>query len=183
MAYDFKKLKEELKNAEEWLKKEFMTLRTGMASPAVLDAVQVEAYGSRMHINQVATIGIEDPRSIRISPYDKSQSKEIEKAINAANLGVSVMTDDKGIRIFFPELTGERRAILMKTAKDKVENSKKNVRSAREETMKDLDQKEKDADMGEDDCIRYKKEVQKLVDDSNKNLETLLEKKETEINS
>lgn len=183
MTYDFKKLKEELKNAEEWLKKEFMTLRTGIASPAILDGVQVEAYGSRMHINQVGSIAIEDARVIRVSPYDKSQVKEIEKAITSANLGVSVMVDDKGIRVFFPELTGERRAVLIKTAKEKVENAKKNVRSAREETMKDLDNKEKDGEIGEDDCIRYRKEVQKLVDDTNKNLETVLEKKEKEINS
>ncbi len=183
MAYDFKKFKEELKNSEEWLKKEYMTLRTGIASPAVLDTIQVEAYGTRMHINQVASISIEDARVIRVSPYDRSQSKEIEKAITVANLGVSAASDDKGIRVFFPELTGERRTDLVKTAKEKLENSKKNVRSAREEVMRDIEEKKKSGEMGEDDMMRYKKEVQKYIDDTNKILESLLEKKEKEINS
>src|SRR5574344_1036506 len=109
MAYDFKKLKENIKSAEEWLRREYSTLRTGVASPAILDDVFVEAYGSRMPLNQVANIGIEDTRVIRITPWDKSQSKAIEKAITVANLGVSVGSDDKGVRIFFPELTTDRR--------------------------------------------------------------------------
>ena len=81
MAYDFKILKEKIKGIEDWLKKEYTTLRTGVASPAILDSVQVEVYGARMPINQVANISVEDPRVIRISPYDKSQAKEIEKSI------------------------------------------------------------------------------------------------------
>ncbi len=183
MAYDFKNLKDKLKGAEDWLKKEYTSLRTGIASPAVLDTVQVEAYGSRMHLNQLATISIEDARVIRISPYDKSQAKEIEKTITAANLGVSATTDDKGVRIFFPELTGERRVLLVKTAKEKLEDGKKNVRSARDETMKEIEAKEKEGGMGEDDKLRFRKEAQKFIDEANKNLETLFEKKEKEINS
>jgi ribosome recycling factor len=183
MAYDFKKLKEELKNAEEWLKKEYMSLRTGIATPAVLDAVHVEAYGSRMPMNQLATVSIEDARVLRITPYDKSLSKDIEKAIIASNLGLSVNVDDKGMRIFFPELTGERRTMLVKTAKEKLENAKKNVRAAREETMKHIEAQEKEGGMSEDDKLRYRKEAQKFIDDANANLESSLEKKEKEINS
>ncbi len=181
--YDFKNLKEKVKGIEEWLKKEYMTLRTGIASPAILDGVQVDAYGSRMHLNQVASIGVEDARVIRVSPYDKSQSKEIEKAIMAANLGVSVTSDDKGVRIFFPELTTDRRVLLTKTAKAKLEDAKKNIRGARDEQMKEIESKEKEGGMGEDDKLRFRKEAQKIVDDANKNLEILLEKKEKEINS
>ncbi len=183
MAYDFKNLKEKSKGFEEWLKKEYMTLRTGIATPAILDGVQVEVYGSRMHINQVASIGIEDARVIRVTPYDKSQTKEIEKSITAANLGVSVGADDKGVRIFFPELTGERRTILIKTAKEKLEDSKKNVRSLRDETIKEIDAKEEEGGMGEDDKFRYRAEMQKIIDDTNQSLEVLFEKKEKEINS
>ena len=134
MSYDFKKLKDSIKGSEEWLKKEYSGLRTGIASPSILDGVQVEVYGSRMPINQIANIGIEDARVIRIAPWDKSQSKAIEKAITVANLGVSVGIDDKGVRIFFPELTGERRTLLIKTAKAKLEDVKVNVRGFRDET-------------------------------------------------
>ena len=183
MAYDFKILKEKVKGAEEWLKKEYMTLRTGIASPAILDGVQVEAYGARMHINQVASVSVEDARVIRVAPYDKSQSKEIEKAITAANLGVSVGVDDKGVRIFFPELTGERRDILIKTAKGKLEDARVNIRTIRDEIWNDIQKKEKDGDMGEDDKFRYKNEMQKMIDEGNQALEVLFEKKEKEINS
>ncbi|MBU6370494.1 MAG: ribosome recycling factor [Patescibacteria group bacterium] len=183
MTYDFKKLKDKMKGAEEWLKKEYAGLRTGIASPAVLDGVEVDAYGSRMKLNQVATIGIEDARAIRISPYDKTQAKEIEKAITAANLGVSVAVDDKGVRVFFPQLSGESRANLVKAAKTKLEDARVNIRSIRDETVKEIDAKEKEGGMSEDEKFRFKNEMQKIVDDGNKALETLFEKKEKEIAS
>lgn len=183
MAYDFKKLRENIKKAEEWLKKEYSGLRTGIASPTILDAVQVEVYGSRMPINQLANIGIEDARVIRITPWDKTQAKEIEKAITLANLGVSVGTDDKGVRIFFPELTTERRTLLIKTAKAKMEDAKVNVRGYRDEVSKEIDEQEKKGGMGEDDKFRFKKEMQKIVDEGNSGLEALFAKKEKEINS
>ena len=134
-----------------------------------------------MHINQCASIGIEDARVIRVTPYDKSQAKEIEKAITAANLGVSVAVDDKGVRIFFPELTGEKREAFVKSAKLKLEDARVNIRSIRDETVKDIEAKEKEGGMGEDDKFRFKAEMQKLIDEGNKNLETLFEKKEKEI--
>ncbi len=183
MAYDFKILKENIKSADEWLKKEYSGLRTGIASPSILDGVVVEVYGSRMPINQLANIGIEDARVIRITPWDKTQSKSIEKAITLANLGVSVGIDDKGVRIFFPELTGDRRILLLKTAKAKLEETKIKIRGYRDDTLKDLQDKLKNAEMGEDDMFRYKAEMQKIVDEGNAGLEVLLLKKEKEVNS
>ena len=183
MAYDFKKLKDNIKGSEDWLKKEYAGLRTGVASPTILDSVVVEVYGSRLPINQVASIGIEDARVIRITPYDKTQSKAIEKAITVANLGVSVGADEKGVRIFFPELTGDRRALMIKTAKAKLEDAKVNVRSFRDDTWSEIEVKEKEGGMGEDDKFRYKKEMQKIVDDGNASLESLFIKKDKEINS
>jgi ribosome recycling factor len=183
MGYDFKKLKENIKGAEEWLRKEYVGLRTGIASPTILDTVQVEVYGTRMPINQVANIGIEDARVIRITPWDKSQSKAIEKAITVANLGVSVGIDDKGVRIFFPELTTDRRILLIKNAKAKLEDAKVNVRNFRDHASNDIEEQEKKGGMGEDDKFRYKKEMQKIVDDGNASLEIMFSKKEKEINS
>jgi len=183
MTYDFKPLKEKTKGVEEWLRKEYMGIRTGIASPALLDGVQVESYGTRMAINQVANISVEDARVIRIAPWDKSQSKAIEKAITDANLGVSVGADDKGVRVFFPELTSERRAILIKTAKTKLEDARKNLRGLRDEIWTEIQEKEKKGGMGEDDKFRFKDEMQKIIDESTKALEVILEKKEKEINS
>src|SRR3989344_7573292 len=98
MAYNFQPLKAAIATVEDWLKKEFQGIRTGRASPSLLDGVQVEAYGSRMPINQVGGISVEDARTLRISPWDMSQVKSIEKAIVDANLGVGVGSDDKGVR-------------------------------------------------------------------------------------
>lgn len=183
MGYDFKVLKDKVKGVEEWLKKEYTGLRTGVASPSILDGVQVESYGARLPINQVANIGIEDARVIRITPWDKSQGKAIEKAIMVANLGVSVGADDKGVRVFFPELTTERRGILIKTAKAKLEEARVNLRREREEVWIDIQAKEKEGKMTEDEKFRFKNDMQKIVDEANKALEVLLEKKEKEINS
>ena len=183
MSYDFKKLRENIKGTEEWLKKEYSGLRTGIASPAILDGVLIEVYGSKMPINQIANIGIEDARVIRITPWDKTQSKAIEKTITEANLGVSVGIDEKGVRIFFPELTTDRRAFFVKTAKAKLEDSKINIRSFRDETLKDIQEQEKRGEMGEDDKFRYKNEMQKIIDEGNAGLEILFTKKEKEINN
>ena len=100
-----------------------------------------------------------------------------------ANLGVSVGIDDKGVRIFFPELTTERRALLVKTAKAKLEETKIKIRGFRDDTWEEIQAKEKEGGMGEDDKFRYKAEMQKIVDDGNASLEVLLAKKEKEINS
>ena len=181
MLYDFKKLKDEIKRVDEWLKKEFQSIRTGMASPALLDGVQVESYGQRMPVNQLANIGIEDAKSIRITPWDKSQTKEIEKAIIAANLGVSVMVDDKGLRVIFPDLTSERRTLLLKTAKSKMEDARESLRGIRDVIWNEIQAKEKLGGMGEDDKFRLKNEMQKMIDEANKNLEAIFTKKEKEI--
>jgi len=181
MLYDFKKLKDEIKGVEEWLKKEFQSIRTGMASPALLDGVQVESYGQRMPVNQLANIGIEDAKSIRISPWDKSQTKEIEKAIISANLGVSVTVDDKGLRVIFPELTSERRTLLLKTAKSKMEDARESLRGIRDVIWNEIQAREKQGGMGEDDRFRLKDEMQKMIDACNKDLEAVFAKKEKEV--
>lgn len=181
MSYDFNNFKKQLTSSEEWLKKEFQQIRTGMASPAILDVVKVEAYGAPMSLKEVASVNIEGPRTIRIAPWDKSQVKAIEKAITVANLGLSVVVDDAGLRVNFPELTSERRSDIVKTAKEKLEDAKKQVRQHRDVVVKDLQDKEKAGTMGKDDAFRFKNEAQKMVDETNKKLEDLFSKKEKEI--
>ena len=181
MAYDLKTFEQKLTETREWLAREFSAVRTGRAAPAILDMVHVESYGSRLPINQVGTVGNEDARTLRITLWDKSQIKTVEKAITEANLGVSVMSDDKGIRVIFPELTSERRVQLMKLAKAKLEEARVAIRKSRDEVMKDIDAKEKGGDMSEDEKFRMKEEVQKRVDAANKALDDALARKETEI--
>jgi len=181
MAYDFTKFKNEAKGIEEWLKKEYQGIRTGQAAPAILDSILVESYGQTMPINQVASITTEGARSLRIAPWDNSVIKAIEKAVQVANLGVSVMSDDKGVRVSFPELTSETRGTLLKLAKSKLEDGRVSLRSLRTETLSDIEAKEKAGSMGEDDKARYKTELQKYVDVTNGVLEEVFAKKEKEI--
>ncbi len=181
MAYDFNPFKKQLAGAEDWLKKEFSQIRTGQASPQILDGVKVEVYGAPMSLKELASVTIEGARTLRIVPWDKSQSKDIEKAITVANLGLSVVVDDQGLRINFPELTADRRKDIAKTAKDRLEEAKKQVRGHRDSIIKDLQNKEKDGGYGKDEIFRLKNDTQKLVDDTNKKLDDHYSKKEKEI--
>ncbi|MDD5165625.1 MAG: ribosome recycling factor [Candidatus Pacebacteria bacterium] len=181
MAYDFNPFKKNITSTEEWLKKEFQQIRTGQASPSILDGVKVEVYGAPMSLKEVASVMIEGARTLRVTPWDKGQIKDIEKGITLANLGLSVIVDDQGLRVNFPELTSERRTEIVKTAKEKLEEGKKQLRSHRDVVIKDLDAKEKSGAMGKDDVFRGKKDAQKLVDDCNKKMEGEFTKKEKEL--
>ena len=181
MTYDFTKLKNKIKETEDWMKKEYMGIRTGMASPQLLDGVIVESYGQRMPINQLGSVTIADSKSLFVVPWDATQVKAIEKAITVANLGVSLKTDEKGVRVFFPDLTSERREMLIKVAKEKLEHSKITLRGIRDEIWADIQAKEKLGGMSEDERFRFKAEMQKLVDAGNKTLEDIFAKKEKEI--
>ena len=153
--YSFSTLDTKLASTTEWLMREYKSLRTGPASPSILDSVQVSAYGASMPLNQVATVGIEDARTLRISPFDSSLTKEIEKGIAEAKLGLGTAVDQSTIRVSFPELTGERRAEFVKMAKAKLEEARTTVRVARDECWKDIQEKEKEGGMSEDARIRY----------------------------
>src|SRR3989338_1434909 len=107
MSYNFSKLTEHFKEVGDWLSKELGGLRSGRATPSVLDGVLVENYGSKMPIKHLATIALEDVRTLRITPFDAAVSKDIEKAIASANLGLSASIDDNGVRVHFPDLTSE----------------------------------------------------------------------------
>jgi ribosome recycling factor len=181
MSYDFTKFKKSLSGTEDWVKKEFSNIRTGQANPGLLDGIKVESYGVPSPLSQVASVTTEGARTLRIAPWDVSQSKEIEKAITLANLGVSVSIDDKGLRVNFPELTSESRTAIVKLAKERLEEGKKQIRLHRDEVMKDLKAKEKAGGLGKDEVFRHEKEIQKFVDETNKKLDELYSKKEREI--
>lgn len=181
MAYDFKPFEKRIAEIMDKAGKEMASIRTGRAAPAILDGIQIESYGTRVGLNQVATIMAEDARSLRITPFDPGNAKEIEKAITVANLGVSVGADERGVRVFFPELTSERRASLVKLAKDKMEEMRASLRKARDEVWSDIQKKEKDGEMPEDDKFRAKDDMQKRVDAAGLQFDQMLERKEKEI--
>ena len=181
MPYNFTVFKNDLKKVEEFLGKKYRELNAGQATPSVLDSVTMESYGSFVPIKNVASIAIEDPKTLRVAPWDKNQIKDVEKAILTANLGLSVATDDAGLRVIFPQLTTETRERLIKVLKEKLEEARITVRKERERVWDDIQKQEKVSKMTEDDKFRAKDELQKIIDETNKNLETTFEKKQKEI--
>lgn len=159
----------------EWLKGEYAGIRTGRATPSILDAVKVEAYGSKMPINQVSSVLGEDTFTIRITPWDATLLKPIESAIQQSNLGLSTATDDKGLRIIFPKLTDETRKTLSKVAGQKLEEARIRVRTERQKKLNEIKA------LDEDSQERVKQGLQKSVDEVNQKLEELYHKKQEEI--
>lgn len=175
--YDITPFKQEAKQAQEWLAKEYSQIHTGRAAPALLDGVMVEAYGSIQPLKNVASISIEDPKTLRVLPWDKGQIKDIERSLHAANLGFSIAVDDAGIRVIIPALTTESRQKLAKIAKERLEDARITVRKARENILSTF----KDQKLPEDTMHSAKDDVQKSVDDINNDLEALYKKKEADI--
>lgn len=181
MAYDFSNLKKRKVEIEEWLRKEFSGLRTGRATPAILDSIFVESYGSRQPIKHVAAISVEDARTIMIKPWDQSLMQAIEGAISSSNLGINPATSNDGIRISFPELTSERRDALTKIIKTKLEEARISLKKERDEVWNKIQKDEKEGEISEDDKFRLKDELQKIIDEGNRSLEEMVSKKELEI--
>lgn len=174
-------LKKELEKNSNHFKNEISTLVIGRATPSLVEDVMVDYYGSLTPLKQVATINIPDPRSILIQPWDKGQLKDIEKAINVAQLGFNPINDGKAIRIAVPQPTEERRKELVKRLHGIMEKFKICVRNCREDIMRDIKKKEKDGIISEDEKFREQEKVQKIIDEYNKKLEDEAEKKEKEI--
>ena len=134
-----------------------------------------------MPINQVASIGAEDARTLRVSPWDAGLVKPLENAIRDADLGVSVVADSSGLRVIFPELSGDRRVQMLKIGKGKLEDARVSVRALRDDAMKSLEKLEKEGGMGEDEKFAKKDTIQKQVEAVNRELDVLYAKKEIEI--
>lgn len=183
MNFDFEPIKKQLSDINVWLTNEYKSISTGRATVSVLDSITIDAYGTRSAIAHVGAISIEDARTLRVAPWDKARLKDIEKAINDADLGLSVSSDDSGIRVHFPQLTTETRTKLVKVLKERLEDSRVKVRSARESAIKSIDAQEKEGGMSEDEKHRLKEDLQKMVTDTNNTLEALFEKKEADTMS
>ncbi len=181
MSYDFSQIKKEAAEVEEWFKKECSVLRTGRATPALVENLLVESYGARTPLKHIAAIGIEDAKTIRISPWDSSSLKDIEKAVSSSNLGVQPIADKDSIRIRLPDLTEERRISLKKILYEKLEEAKVSLKLKRDEVWKDIQEKQREGEITEDEKYRYKDDLQKIIDETVERLEEAAKKKEEEI--
>ena len=177
MTYDLSAFKKTLTHKTEWLLQELHGVRTGRATPALLDGIKFEMYGSLTALSHTGTIAIQDARTLYITPWDSTQIKPIEKAITVADLGVSVGSDEKGVRVSFPELTSERREQLIKIVRAKLEEARIAVRGERTKTLSEIEK----SGASEDETKRLKVEVQEMVDDVNGELEKIAEKKEEDL--
>lgn len=156
-------------------------IRTGRATPALVENIAVESYGSEMPLKSVAAISVPEARQILIKPWDKSILPAIQKAIQVSNIGLNPVVDQDSIRLFMPTLTEERRRELVKTMKQRLEEARIAIRKAREDEMKSIDQQEKSGDISENDRFRLKDEAQKTVDEYNKKIDLLGQNKEKEV--
>lgn len=163
------------------LKKEYSVLRVGRATPALLDKVMVDYYGTPTAVNQVANIGVPEPRMLIIQPWDKSMIPAIEKSILKSDLGITPANDGVVIRLVIPQLTEERRKDLVKVVKKKAEDSRVAIRNIRRETNDKLKAMEKKSEISEDESKRGQDTVQKHTDNYIKNIDKIMEAKEKEI--
>jgi ribosome recycling factor len=170
-----------MKGAVATLKSEFSGLRTGRASPALLDPVMVDAYGSQMPINQVGNISTPEPRLLTVQVWDKGLAKAVDKAIRDAGLGLNPQMDGQLLRIPIPELNEERRKELAKLASKYAEAARVAVRNVRRDGMEVLKKLEKDHKIGQDEHHKLGDELQKVTDAHIKEIDTVLHGKEQEI--
>ncbi|EPI48310.1 ribosome-recycling factor [Gardnerella vaginalis] len=172
---------EQMNKSVEATKENFMGIRTGRANPALLNGIMVDYYGAPTPIKAVASIGVPEPRTLSVTPFDASQANAVEKAIRDSDLGVSPNRDGNVIRVTMPELTEERRKEYVKLAKTKAEEGKVAVRNIRRKTKESIDKSVKDGEIGEDEGDRLQKELDKVTKQVTDSLDVLLEGKQKEI--
>jgi ribosome recycling factor len=171
----------EFQKAIDHLKSEMATLRTGRASSALVEYLNVEYYGAQTPLIQIAQISVPEPRVIAIQPYDKSALKDIEKAIQASNIGITPVNDGNFVRLNIPAMTEERRKELVKVVGQMAEKARVAVRNVREEVWKEIQKMEENGKITEDDKISGKQELQEVVDKFNDEIKTMADAKEKEV--
>jgi ribosome recycling factor len=174
-------LRRRMEGTLEVLRKEFAGLRTGRASASLLDPVQVEAYGSHMPLNQVATVSVPEPRLIIVQVWDRSMAKAVDKAIREAGLGLNPQTEGQTLRIPIPDLNEERRKELTRVAAKYTEQARVAIRNVRHAGLDPLKKKEKDGEITQDQHRKLQHDIQALTDQHIKKIDDLLHQKEKEI--
>lgn len=179
--FDLNELKRRMQGATQALKHELGGLRTGRASASMVEPVQVEAYGSHMPLNQVATVSVPEPRLLSVQVWDRTMVKAVEKAIVDSNLGLSPATEGQVIRLRIPELNQERRKELVKVAHKYAEQARVAVRHVRRDGLDAVKKLEKNHEISEDDQERFAADIQKATDSVISEVDQLLAAKEKEI--
>ena len=170
-----------MEKAFEYMTHEFTGVRTGKASPALVENIDVEAYGTQMKMKQVAVISTPEPRLLMIQPFDGSTTKDIERAIKESKLGINPIVDGKLIRLPIPPLTEERRKDLVKGIKQMAEEARVRIRSSRRDGMDSLKKLQKEGTISEDDLETYEKDIQKFTDAFVKRIDEAFDVKEADI--
>ncbi len=173
--------RQRMDDALDAMRREFASVRTGKATPALLDTVRVDAYGTKMHVNQVATVHTPEPSLLLIQPFDKSLMGAVERAIQTADLGLNPSNDGNVIRVPVPALTEERRKEYVKLLHKMAEEGRVSIRHARRLTREELHQKVKDHEISEDDARKREDELEKLTQEYQAKIEELLKHKEAEV--
>ena len=173
--------KDQMNKTVENTKENFSGIRTGRAHPALLNGITVAYYGAPTPLKSMATIGVPEPRTLSVTPFDPSQATAVEKALRDSDLGASPRRDGSVIRLTMPELTEDRRKEYVKLAKGKAEDGKVAVRNIRRKAKESIDKAVKDGDMGEDEGDRLLKELDKVTKQTTDQLDALLETKQKEI--
>ena len=176
-----KDAEQKMQSAVEAMTHDFATYRTGRASPAVLDRVTVDYYGSETPLNQVASISVPEPRQLLIAPYDRKMIPLIEKAIMKSDLGINPVSDGAGIRLNFPQMTEDRRKEMVKQVSARTEQARVNIRNCRRDAMDGLKGLEKKKEITEDEVKGQEGKVQKITDAAVAKAEDLGKKKEAEL--
>lgn len=177
----FDEFKKRLDKTLEVVAEELKLIRTGRAKPSMLEHIRVEAYGQQMQLNELATVSAPDSQLLIVSPWDKSILGHIEKAIRISNLNLNPVVDGDIIRIVVPQLTQERREEMVKLVKQKHESGKNMLRDSRTRMKKELDEKEDESGVSEDDIKSWMEEMQKLFEQYQQKLEVMIETKEKEL--
>ena len=177
----FSDTRDKMAKAVTHLQSDFASIRTGRASPALVEHLKVEYYGAETPLQQIAGFNVPEPRLLVITPYDKSSLKDIEKAIQHSDLGINPSNDGTVIRLSIPPLTEERRKEFVKVAKHKAEEGRVAVRNVRRAARHDLDALEKDGDISSDELERAEKELEKITQDHVAEIDRMLQHKEQEL--
>ncbi len=183
MVYDFSELKKKLPEIKNWLKAELSLLRTGRVSPTLLDGIHPNYYGTNTPLNHIAAISTEDARTLRVKPWDTTMIHQIEAEIRSSGLGLSPIAEKDSLRVVFPDLTEERRKALLKIVGEKLEHARISLRQLRDEYWGDIQNEERESRISEDTKYRGKDELQKMINEMNKEFGGMAEAKEKEIQS
>ncbi len=175
------KAKTKMGKSIDYMLEEFATIRAGRANPSVLDKVRVDYYGAPTPINQLAAVSVAEARILVISPYDKSVLKQMEKAIQASDIGINPQNDGQVLRLIFPQLTEDRRKEIVKDVKKLGEEGKVSVRSIRRDAIDKVKAMKKNGELTEDDLKIAEEKIQKITDKSVKEIDELVAKKEKEV--